>query len=375
MQNKLKKVASFDDLANSGHYKIITVDANTAQDIRLSNGANLLNGKEDCLVLENAMLLSTGIAIDDCWVADTIHYMPADWKEQSWLSVTGTLDNDYIGLNEKRVANATRLDGTYFLPDMIVGHRNFGHFIHDTCSSYRILLRAKAEYPEIKLLYMDGLYDNMEWLIKHVYAAGIDIFFSAQRPLILERAVVPRRQTVLGNLKDNPSHWQIPAEALMLFAKDARSKVVADNEAAGNRSLRLYLHRHQPDIADIPDEKKAVLQGRYFKDLQKSLTQLVDSGFIVLEPGQLRQDTIIRLISCASVIVGIHGAGLCNAAFAHPGTRVFEIRQNPGTWHSVEALLRASGLAYNSIEYKADPEFQSILPVSEILDKVSQSNQ
>jgi capsular polysaccharide biosynthesis protein len=76
---------------------------------------------------------------------------------------------------------------------------------------------------------------------------------------------------------------------------------------------------------------------------------LLARGFHIVTPGVLSFAEQVRLFAGANLVVGIHGAGLTNIVFCHPGTLVYEILPA----HYTNACF--CNLAYNcGLRYWAD---------------------
>lgn len=104
-------------------------------------------------------------------------------------------------------------------------------------------------------------------------------------------------------------------------------------------------------------------------------------GYEVVDPGRLAFDDQVRLFSSTRAIVGPHGAGLTNAAFAPPGSFLIELRplnrpgQSPMLNESYRRVAAAQGLNYDFAMFKNPPDSSSwsidIKRTAEILKKTA----
>jgi capsular polysaccharide biosynthesis protein len=88
------------------------------------------------------------------------------------------------------------------------------------------------------------------------------------------------------------------------------------------------------------------------EEIEAALARL---GFAIVYPQDLTFDQQVEIFSRARVVVGQHGAGLTNAAFASPGCLVIDVF--PGHW-STRWMLRLTqlfGHHYLPVTYANDP--------------------
>ncbi len=69
-------------------------------------------------------------------------------------------------------------------------------------------------------------------------------------------------------------------------------------------------------------------------------------GFVVVEPEQLSFDDQVALFASATAIVGLGGAGLFNAVFSKPGTKLVTLEASNAFIHSHANLFSSLGLDY-----------------------------
>ena len=82
---------------------------------------------------------------------------------------------------------------------------------------------------------------------------------------------------------------------------------------------------------------------------------LAPLGFVAVEPETLPFAAQIQLFNQADVIVGLGGAGLFNAVFARPGTRIVTIESTAHWVHAHANLFTTAGLDYGVIFGQEDP--------------------
>jgi len=90
-------------------------------------------------------------------------------------------------------------------------------------------------------------------------------------------------------------------------------------------------------------------------------------GFDVISPGQLTLSEQIRIFGQARIVVGPHGAGLANVAFAAPGAKVIEFLPRSHALRYVEALSAACHHHYRAVWHSDRSAHDQILALEQAL--------
>lgn len=72
-------------------------------------------------------------------------------------------------------------------------------------------------------------------------------------------------------------------------------------------------------------------------------------GYTIIYPESLSVHDQIQLFRSASVVAGVHGAGLSNLIFMHPSAKVIEIRHQRASYPFFRNLAQAAGISYEAI--------------------------
>jgi capsular polysaccharide biosynthesis protein len=96
-------------------------------------------------------------------------------------------------------------------------------------------------------------------------------------------------------------------------------------------SLRLALHEHEDSLRHVASPVRLfVARGSGAQRPMENETEICGFfekyGYAVVQPGNLTLLEQVKQFSKAAVVVGAHGAGLMNAAFAQPNAIVYELR-------------------------------------------------
>lgn len=308
----------------------------------------LYDQKSDAVVLDDVIVLPVGIIYKDMWISDEIHYMPKDWKTAHWMAAS--FENNIYNTPYSFSSDINQLDGDFFYLDDMVGHRNFGHFIHDTCASYSIFNNAKKHFKGMKALFSTNSFENSKWILRNVYCdEPSDVFFYDKKPFKVKKLIVPRRQSELVRYTDDHK-WRLPRNSFRMF----HERALTLNPNTTNSGYKVFLHRYQKDKSEMNDHELELAQGRFFNNMPDVLKNFADAGYLILEPGKLHQSDLLRLLSGADVVVGVHGAGLANAIFAKNQSTICEIYDANGTWRSLEALFKTLNFDFKSSTFRSN---------------------
>ncbi len=115
-----------------------------------------------------------------------------------------------------------------------------------------------------------------------------------------------------------------------------------------------------PDHVDRPERiyvsRRGVESFRTMLNEQEVEAEMARLGFTIVRPQEFSVDDQVTMFSRARVIVGPHGAGLTNAAFAPPGCLVIDIL--PESWKDFWTLHLTQLFEhyYLPVAYASDPE-------------------
>ncbi len=222
-----------------------------------------------------------------------------------------------------------------------------------------MLKRARTLFPDIRFHCGRLHFPNQARLFAAAFrqsaAASIDLSGALLRQLVLAR-----RQSVM---EGDP--WSMSFAGLRHARAAALRAWGLDGDGG---TLKVFLHRFD-DIADRRAHSQ--LQGRNFSNTNELLVGLLRAGFVALEPGRAGIEEIADLLSRASTVVSLHGAGLANLLFCRPGTRVFELRSYAGNWRSLEATSLVLGQHFTAVPQPVPPpDTAPFLDVDAILKTV-----
>lgn len=335
---------AFDDLI--GHPDVTYIPASRVPEKTIVlDGLTLSDTPDDLIILKDAQTTDRGGVIwRDCYLAEAIHYFPPDWRTASWLLGQYSNESNTIDIDPNFLQIEESIETPVLFTDFLVGHRNFGHFVHDTLPYGLLYRRIRKLIPELRPLLGPLNFANQHDLISVVFGLDYKDAFKSASATKIKTLFLPRRQSYL--LSDN---WRMSFPAVR-YIRDVANQTWSSPRSDGNKTpaglLDVYLHRINDELQ--PSDSSA-LAGRNFINFGELSNVLMKLGFIVFEPGCLPIDTISTLISNARRIVAIHGAGLANLIFAPPNTQVLELCSAGGNWRSLEALAAVLGHRFSSM--------------------------
>ena len=191
---------------------------------------------------------------------------------------------------------------------------NYAHFLLDCLGRYAVFLRAGFSPSDIDHIYCSK--PPGEFAKNIMAAAGVPIdkvVFSDSAPMI---------QAEILLAPTSPAKHDAPPPWIVKFLRETLSPSVE----TGRR--RLYVPRG--GIRKVANEADLlVILARY--------------GFECFDH---RKDNPAELFSQSSIVVGPHGAGLVNALFCRPGTRLLELTPSDHCFPFYYTLAEAAGLKF-----------------------------
>jgi capsular polysaccharide biosynthesis protein len=328
-------VTDFDGLKNCKGTKYF--DAIRPQEPAVQTGdLQVFDTKADFIEITDVILARVGIVVDGTWCADSVHYMPPDWRGAPWVGgKVGIGEPEEIELPDFHPTDYLR--GEYFLIDSLNGSRNYGDFIHDTLP-YGLMYRSlRQTRPGLKILMLGKfMYASQLALFEAIFGVHPNECTIWKERMQVEQLVVARRQTDFTK-----KEWCTSFVGLR-FARDEAHRFGAGRSGgkATSGGLDVYLSRI---TKAFPGKMVTQEQGRSYSNLPDLELSLIAKGFFVFEPGLISIQHLISVLSMTRKVVSVHGAGLSNILFCQPGTRVFEIRSFFGNWRSLEAISAVLG--------------------------------
>ena len=116
--------------------------------------------------------------------------------------------------------------------------------------------------------------------------------------------------------------------------------------------LELLFRSYRRPSGDAYDQRIVVSRGKAarLETVERQLRQeLEPQGFSTIDFGDLPWADQVATASSASVMVGVHGAGLTNLVFMPPGGHVIEITDGDWWWPCYRRMASARGLRYSLI--------------------------
>lgn len=321
----------------------------------------------------NAIVLPIGVIADGEWFSDCLQYLPAGWPEAPWMQQLAGYqlerDGDSVSLHPlpDQEPSQLRLDGTWCVLNDIVGHRNLGHFFHDTLPQLAALRRLSIELGELKVLACRERYANLAHLRRLLWPGEVQFRDALPASFSVERLVL-QPVACNGGSGFHPHHqrtWTFAIEDYRDGVDLLRRELHQPTPPFALQDHWIYFSRDLAAPTEVP-------HGRDFSNHAELLEQLSNHGVLILDPGHHDIRALHGLISRARGFVGIHGAGLANALLAPEGTPVIEIRPHGGAWLMLELAGRSAGLDWQVLDCPADPVVpgRSVLPIQALLDRL-----
>jgi hypothetical protein len=246
----------------------------------------------DCSVDINSGLirLQSGFVVDGA--------LP-HWQQ---LLYQGGLTHEYRGLRNPKQLFA----GTYFV---IPNAKYFFHFVLETLPSYSWALE---QHPDCKVLMNSN---SPKWQID-----------------VLDNLQISYTLTSLNSVKVEKLVFVTSPRALISSDLD-RIKSLRKASPRHPDKIQLYIARGDKDRGDSYLESELI---KYFASI----------GFKTLVPDETPFAEQRELFERAERVVSFHGGALTNIVWCSPGTKVFEILNNPFRTYDYAKVCAQSGLEY-----------------------------
>ena len=247
-----------------------------------------------------------------------------------------TKGNEFTCYHAMKESDACELDGTACFLDGR-SSRIYYHWILDILPKLGVLEKSGLAVADIDYFIVSA---SSTFQLATLRACGVRedqlVFSRATSLYCADKMIIPCLRNDLGErvyhgLGVGLASW-IPD-----FLKTRLSRGQDDNQPPSDASdsaepVKVYISRSARGSRNIANEPAMIeaLQSR---------------GFITVEFENLTVVQQAELMSRATIVVGVHGAGFTNLSFCKPGTRVIEIFGDyvvPCYW----ALCAVAGLAY-----------------------------
>ncbi len=324
-------------------------------------------------LVSNAVVLPIGAIADGEWFSDCLQYLPAGWPEAPWMQQLAgyQLQRDGDSLSLRPLPDPEpeplRLEGTWCVLNDIVGHRNLGHFFHDTLPQLAAIRRLSSELGPLTLLACRERFANLAHLRRLLWPGEVRFRDDLPASFSVERLVL-QPVACNGGSGFHPHHqrtWTFAIEDYRDGVDLLRRELHQPTPPFALQDHWIYFSRNLAAPTEVP-------HGRDFSNHAELLEQLSNHGVLILDPGFHDIRALHGLISRARGCVGIHGAGLANALLAPEGTPVIEIRPHGGAWLMLELAGRSAGLDWQVVDCAADPAVpgRSVLPIQDLLERL-----
>src|SRR5437763_3585539 len=202
----LKRASFYDIVAAGAEYHPPSRPRESSVEIPY---ATITDTPDDFVILDNAVLTPpVGVAWRGFWLADAIQYMGGGpkWKTANWLPGRYDSITDTIALDPSWLTPDLILKETSFYVDSTIGGYNFGHFVQDMLPYGLLFRRIRHSIDRMRPLIAPLKLPHQEKLFQVVFDFPYKdcVRPANDRPILIERLIVPRRQT---NFDGSP--WQL----------------------------------------------------------------------------------------------------------------------------------------------------------------------
>lgn len=205
------------------------------------------------------------------------------------------------------------------------GNYNYYHWLFDSLPRIELITRAGIDLRNCRYFIPERTY---RFQIETLNLLGIsqDKIVSSKMHNFIET------DRCIATTHPNPNSRTIPSWILK-FLRDS----FMDKSSESNFSRFIYIER-----SDNTNSRKLLNEA----DLYEVLRPI---GFKAYRLSGLSVEDQIRLFSKAKIIVGVHGAGFANLAFASCGATVFELFSNSYSPMMYKSISNKLGLLYNGV--------------------------
>jgi len=230
---------------------------------------------------------------------------------------------------------------------------NYFHWIIEICGGLEGVLRDPAMLAKARFLIRKGSPSFRRESLRLLGVPDIQIDEHADDapPFLATNVIVPSIPGAIDACSPQSLQWVREA-----FFKGAGVHPSAPLQGA----VRIYIHRQKSGWRSLANSDEVA------EALQRA-------GFLIYQPEKDSLTDQVRMFSRASMIVGLHGAGLTNAVFA-PNARLLEMIGSYGDGH-MYSIAAGLGMLYASLRCEprgddAVANISSLLAAIEQLDRL-----
>lgn len=255
-----------------------------------------------------------------------------DWPGLSKTAGIYRCGQDFV-VSRSRLKDAEHISGRTLLASSNEPH-NWGMFLLYTLPAVAYFTENRHIYD--KLLVFAG-HRNMEAMLRLLGVTGAEfILHDCSKAYHLESVDVFRQAQ---------REYAIAPEAKAMFAK-LREKVAGSASVPSVRQL--YVGRHRRSIE---------MNGyRALMNEVELMDRLATMGYSAIDPEYLSPEEQIELFGSARRIVVLGGAGLFNAVFCKPGTKIVDIESSRDHLENHSTILSSMDIDYAMIIGQVDPD-------------------
>ncbi len=253
-----------------------------------------------------------------------------DWPDLSKTAGVYRHGDDFV-ISRCRLQNARHVSGRTLLASSNEPH-NWGMWLLYVLPIINFFRENRQEYDKL-LVYAD--HDNM-WKM-------LDLLEVNNADIILHNCSEAYRFDSIDVFRQPQRDFYIAQEARSIFAKL--------RERAAGSSIEPSPHRIY-----VGRRRRTAEMGSYrgLKNERELVDRLMTMGYSEVDPEYLPPERQIALFGSARQIVALGGAGLFNAVFCKPGTKIVSIESNRDHLDNHSTILSSMDLEYGVIVGEID---------------------
>jgi hypothetical protein len=302
--------------------------------------------------LSPSIVLPTGVVIHERGLfAEDFRSCPVKWREIGWYMPSALIGfYNYNIEDDTAVAYLSDFSEVedsvrpYFLFQSNYSGRNFAHLIHDTLSQLLAFeyLAQRAGVKPIPVLSERLRFPMQEFLFRKLVSSLEEVFYLPPHPVKIQNCFAATKPCFAADIAfDAFRHLRSRFE-------DLKTEVEALDSF---KVPKVYISRSD-----------ATGPGRQFANVDELERELCRLGFATVVISQCRPTEILKIFDGCKVVAGIHGAGLVNAFFARPETRILEFSDHPPSSANIPAIFTATGYDFIRIPPILDAAPSTSLP-------------
>lgn len=307
----------------------------------MSNGQIIENLNASCIVLKDAYVSQRGyVCAENRLYLESAQFVLPNWESgrgDDWfyklLPFRAFDPQTRTALFNFESAELRR--GSAFVFSSSNSTVNFGHFVHDLLILVPMFKRARAAFPDLKVL----VHENFKYpiqnfifdeIMKEEMAFGHVMIGNIQG--IYDHVLVPDLQ--FGYEKDEINVQS--AQEVRVILRDMAQKY--RNFCREETNKRIFVSRKD-------GTSNAYNRGGLDHDKLESI--FAEQGYDCVSVSQLEPAELMSVFANAEVVAGVHGAGLLNVLFSQAKCPLLiEIDAFQEGWGSIERFVRSCGIRH-----------------------------